>query len=116
MSAVEKKIPSYTYALIYYMSKMVFDRVENLETNINWDECVEAYFFGAEGELHIHSGDDGLLAHEFIEKDDMCIVKRKYYIEQNKFKTMGKTVTVCEYLEPDDDGQMCVVYKRLYAK
>lgn len=109
----KNKVPSYDYGLIYYMSSMVFDRISNIY-DIDWEECLEAYFFNEKGQLHIYREDDVLTAREFVETENLTVVEKKYELA-NSFKGLGSSVVVREYLEPDEDGQMYVAYKRMSA-
>lgn len=111
LEEAKNAVKSYDYGLIYYMSSMVFDAISNI-CEINWDECMEAYFFDKEGQLHIYRDEDVLTVQKFSEIETLAMVEKKYELA-NTFKELGDSVVVREYLEPDEDGQMYVAYKRL---
>lgn len=109
----KSKVMTYDYALIYYMSSMIFAPITDI-VDMNEEECLEAYFFNEKGQLHIYRNEDELTAREFTEEENLTVVEKKYGLA-NVFKGIGSAVIVREYLESDDDGQMYVAYKRLSA-
>ena len=81
----------------------------------DYSQCLEAFFFNKDEELHIYRDDDGELRGVITseEEQDVC-VDRYYKISPTKRITDGSILVKKEILEPDEDGQMCVVASRLY--
>lgn len=108
----KKNVSQYNYALIYQMSEVIFDKVENIPT-ILWDEIVEAYFFNEKGQLHIYNDGCELKAVEFDESScDMKKVEKIFDISR-KFAKIGSRIKIVEYLDNDEDGQIFVAYTRM---
>ena len=107
----KNSISEYEYALVYMMSEFIFDRVDKI-SGINWDECMEAYCFGENGQLHFYKEDDEMSVTEFEDTEDLKVVERRYSMA-SAFKGIGKNIVIKEYLEADEDGQTYVAYKRL---
>ena len=79
---------------------------------LDLSECIEAFFFDETGEIHIYHTEDGIRAMEYIEEADNTVIEKLY--ATNKYRGEGvQNVIVREYLEADEDGQMCVVFSRL---
>ncbi len=113
----------FDFALIYEFSDVMLFRInkENPDQdNINWDECLEVYLFNEDKQIHAYRRDGELVGKQLSDqelnmpeqKTNPEFVDRKYELD-NKFLGVGKTITVREYLAPDEDGQMHVVYTRL---
>ncbi len=101
-----------TNVLAYEMSKVVFGREKFSE--INWEECTEAYFFDESKQVHMFLSEDGWKAIVFEEKDQLSYVDKTNEI-LSKFKGEGKDIVRREYLAFDEDGQTYVAYTRLVA-
>ena len=113
MEDVKESYKNYPFALIYMMSDLVFAKTEELD-NILWDECLEARFFGKNGELHMFRN-DGIVTCRRIEEDGEVegeVLTDKYKLD-NRFQKYGKGVVVKRYLKYDDDGQAYVGLTRL---
>jgi len=112
--SVEEAVESakrYKYALIYEISDMYFGSTEAMKV-LDLSECIEAFFFDETGEIHIYHTEDGIRAMEYIEEADNTVIEKLY--ATNKYRGEGvQNVIVREYLEADEDGQMCVVFSRL---
>lgn len=110
----KKKITQFQYALIYMISELILKKTVDLN-QINWDECEEARFFSASGELHFFREDGNLQVVEISDnpdEDKMESMQKKYCLA-SRFRSLGKYVLVKEYLEYDADGQVHVVQTRL---
>lgn len=101
----------YEYALMYTLSAVLFGRVEEVLEQADWRECMEARFFNQAGELHLFDYNG--------RKKAVCVmdgqgeqIQREYELA-GIFQKCGKYLTVKEYLEPDEDGQMVTVMTRL---
>lgn len=107
------QIPTdYEYALLYMISEIILCRTEKLPP-IDWEECQEARFFSGDKELHIFEGDDGMQEVCVQDADEDIILIKEYELD-NKFRNIGKTVLVQEYLAFDEeDGQVRVEKTRL---
>lgn len=102
----------YEYALLYMISEIILCKTEKLPP-VEWEECQEARFFSEDKELHIFEGDDGM-QEAFVQDEDEDIVLIKEYELDGKFRNIGKTVLVQEYLVFDEeDGQVLVEQTRL---
>ena len=107
-------ITNYEYALVYMMSNVYLCKTQDLPT-IDWEECLEARFFSEEGELHIY-GEDGVLRAVKVMEDEETeknSIIKKYWINQGRFKGVGKYLIVQEYLDYDEDGQAVITLTRL---
>ena len=99
------------FALIYEISNVILERLENI-TEINWDECIEAYFFDNDTQIHIFDTEDGLQAVCFRESSDAESIDKEYDLS-GRYQNIGKRIKKREYLDYDDDGQVYVSYTRL---
>jgi hypothetical protein len=106
-------LSGYKYALVYMISEVILEETDKL-SEIDWEECKEAYFFDSKGQLHIYKNEEeeGFQVIEFV-SGKLSYVERKYALA-TKFNKTGKTVSVREYLDNDADGQSYVVYTSLY--
>ncbi len=101
----------YKYVLLYNMSSLVLDKAENVD-KIDWEECLEAYFFDETKMLHVFEYDGQLKAVE-VEDENPEHISLKKYVLQPKFGKLGKYLMVKEYLTYDEDGQVVVSLTRL---
>ena len=74
---------------------------------IHPNELLEARFFEPGREIRIFSRDSKLFAAELTEEPTDCYIEKT--IPLCNPKIFGAEITVRDYLEPDCDGQMCVV-------
>ncbi len=97
-------------ALIYSMSETILK--DSSPEDINWDECLEARFFNENEEYHfIKDGEEWNVVHITENNDDSELecIDRMYILSG-----YGKgSLFVREYLEADEDGQVCVKLTRL---
>ena len=109
------------YALLYKIESIDIVKISD-DVNIDalLDECYEARFFDEEREVRFwREDDDADMTGEFgaavIEEADagVCIRQDKKYVLANRYKGIGKSVIIRQYLLPDEDGQMCVMVTRL---
>lgn len=111
----KKLVQDFEYCLIYYYSNKYFGKVCNL-SEINWDECIEAYFFDTTGQMYMYESElSEMEVTVFNEEQGMeyNYIDRKYEIV-NVFKAeAGEYIIVREYLNIDEDGQTFVEYTRL---
>lgn len=115
LNEAKEKVQEYDYALIYYFSEKYFGTVEALD-QINWDECLEAYFFDEKGQMYVHAAETGeLTAVIFQEKQNESYeyIDRKYELANMYKWSLGSQVLIREYLAADKDGQTYVEYTRL---
>ncbi len=100
-------------AVIYYMSDTIVEK--NFSGDVDWDECLEARFFNETEEYHFYLEDTKWNVIHVVDSDEPSnyeCIKRKYPLRRAKY---GKgSFTVCEYLCPDSDGQMCIAVTRLF--
>ena len=111
----KKLVQDYEYALIYYYSEKYFGKVCNL-AEINWEECMEAYFFNKTGQMYIYESEFSEMEVTVFREEKGVVynyVDRKYEIA-NTFKAgTGDKIIVREYLNVDKDNQTFVEYTRL---
>ncbi len=135
-----EELRKYDYVILNLMSSFTFEKVEELEKglenrdgtllsldSIPWMECLEAWFFRKDTALHIFEGEDGLRAiriedaedtEEESADDDRAAVLNRFRISEHldcrkrRFDRFGKVLVVKEYLQADQDGQMCVSLTR----
>ena len=109
------------YALLYKIESIDLVKIsEGVNIEELLVECYEARFFDEEREVRIlRDDDDADMTGEFgaavIEEADagVCIRQDKKYVLANRYKGIGKSVIIRQYLLPDEDGQMCVMVTRL---
>ena len=103
------------YALLYMMSELVFCRGKDINLQeINFDECLEARFFGPEKEVHLFRNDDRWTAVVTEDKEDLDHIDRKYRLSKNHQNTgIGRELIVREYIGYDEDGQAYIEKTRL---
>lgn len=111
LEEAKKEIAHLKYALVYQYSKVIFERIENVE-NIAWDECVEAYFFDEKKQIHLYQYDNELQGICFEEKETADYIDKEYVLTE-QYRTVGTTLKKREYLDYDADGQVFVKYTRL---
>ena len=64
INTAKQKIKDYPYALLYMFSEVIL--LESLGLGeINWSECMEARFFGKDGELRFWRESGAMVAAEF---------------------------------------------------
>ncbi len=106
----KKSIRNYEYALIYYISDVVLERIKKI-TDINWNEVQEAYFFDKNGQLHFFDNGSGMKSVIFLPEKARYIEKE--YELANIYKSIGNKVVIREYFDCDDDGQSFIAYTAL---
>ncbi len=94
-------------ALIYSMSSTVLE--PDSDGNVDWEECFEARFFNPLEEYHFLKDGSEWKNYHITEEDgddETETIDRDYML----MKPIGdkETITVREYLQPDEDGQMTV--------
>ncbi|MCR5624798.1 MAG: hypothetical protein K6G11_06085 [Lachnospiraceae bacterium] len=110
---------AYKYALIYNISEIIFKECNDI-SEMDFNQCLEAYFFDKTGQIHLFRTDnDELKAIKITDEKDnevdenVVTVDREFEIEP-KWLGNNKTLVKREYLKADEDGQMCVTSCRLY--
>lgn len=106
-----ESIWNYKYALVYMISELKLCQTAYIG-EIDWEECLEARFFSEDKELHIFDGEDGKKAVEVKDDGKENIIEKKIQLD-NKFRNIGKFISVQEYLAYDKDGQVSVEITRL---
>ncbi len=107
------KLQEYEYALIYSISekKMI---PANQVTEADLDECIDARFFSASGELHIFSENDILkcvcVTDDGANTDDESV---RVIPLENRFDELNGKIGEKTYLAYDEDGQVYVQMTRL---
>ena len=111
---IKNKAATYEFALIYTYSSPKY-LGENNAGSIDWSELVDARFFGEEGELHVFRNEDNEL--EMVELSDSVeqenFNERFEDFERPLERGYGKSITIREYINFDEDGQAVVVCTRL---
>ncbi|KQC83995.1 hypothetical protein [Butyribacter intestini] len=111
----KKLVQDYEYALIYYYSEKYFGKICSL-AEINWEECLEAYFFNKTGQMHMYESESSEMEVTVFQEEQnnaYNYIDHKYEIA-NTFKAeTGDIVVVREYLNVDIDNQTFVEYTRL---
>ncbi len=110
---VKDSYMNYRYVLAYEFSEVKFG--ETAGTDVNWDECLEAYLIKDDMQLHVYLKDGELVADEFTETDADCKYADHTYIVREGVDLHGKSITVREYLDTDEDGQAYVSYSRIIS-
>lgn len=101
---------NYKYALVYMISELIFKETKEIG-QIKWEECQEAYFFDAAGQIHVFQNEEGTLSAScFTEPFEAKRVEHRYRLAK-----IPKVLKVYEYLEQDEDGQIVVTYTRLVS-
>ena len=108
---VKSQISNMKYALVYEISRVVFDKIDKIAT-INWDVCLEGYFFDDNMQIHVYDTEDGLKAVSFTEPEDAEFIDKEYDLS-GKYQSVGKVIKKREYFDYDEDGQVYVAYTRL---
>ena len=106
-----EKISEYQYALLYMISEVILNKTELLG-EINWEECTEARFFSEDKELHFFDVDGKKQAVAVSDEDGKDELVKEYELA-GKFRTIGSSVFVKEYIGYVEDGQANVVLTRL---
>mgnify|MGYP004496452399 FL=1 len=106
-----EKISEYQYALLYMISEVILNKTELLG-EINWEECMEARFFSEDKELHFFDVDGKKQAVAVSDEDGNDELVKEYELA-GKFRAIGSSVFVKEYIGYDEDGQANVVLTRL---
>lgn len=111
----KRLVQDYEYALIYYYSEKYFGKVCNL-AEINWEECMEAYFFNKTGQMYMYESESSEMEVTVFQEEKNTAynyVDRKYEIASAFKAKTGDKVIVREYLNVDIDNQTFVEYTRL---
>lgn len=98
---------NYPFAYIRRLSSVSFGRTPQ---PVDAEELIEARFFGPDGEIRVFQTEDGLKALLIREEPDEPYRDQAYEIANGKF---GKTMTVRNILDADEDGQYYVAATRL---
>ena len=108
---VEKKLVNpYEGALLYYISSV--ELYTSDVSTVNWKECSEARFFSNDGELRFFKNGEEWIVSEILDEEGDTYFDIRYELD-NRFKSVGRSVVIREYYEPDEDGQMVIVAKRI---
>ena len=111
--AIEKS-NHFPHALIYMMSDLLLLSSDNMESSdINYEEVLEARFFGKNGEIHLFSSDESISSVE-ISDEESEEVRDVWHPLEERFKSKGQLL-VRQYIAYDEDGQGYVVLTRCVA-
>ena len=96
------------WALVRRMSSVTLGPVP---AEIPLEDLLEAHFFSPDEEIRIFRGEDEeLRGVRLTEKEGETRILRTYVVAN---PALGKTITVCCHVQPDDDGQCSLVAPRL---
>lgn len=107
----ENMAQGYPYVLVRELSRLYLG--ETAQTDILWDELTEARFFNDTSELRIWEEDgqfSAVLLEDENEDETTCMEKSYNLAHKGLF---GKKLTVLEYFEYDEDGQLYRAATRL---
>lgn len=102
----------YNYGYLTYMSEVLLtdmngsDRKEYGST-VNWQELIEARFFGGKQELHIWREGDAFVGRRLTETGNADAVEMEVPLMRKFFPAGGKMV-IKKYIDYDEDGQAYV--------
>ena len=85
-------IKDYKYALVYMISDIYLCEVEQLPV-IDWEECLEAYFFSKTKMLHVFEYDGRLKAVEVEDENPEHISLKKYVLHPEVFEFVTETIS-----------------------
>lgn len=113
MEEALESISNYEHGLLYRISSVDIVSVAEMGA-LDTSDFQEAYFFDEKKQLHIYQADEGLAA-VMITDEEGCDEHTllKIYPITGKHNEKAKKVTVKEYLDFDEDGQVYVAYTRL---
>ncbi len=95
------------WALVRSLSAVVLGPVpEKIQT----EELMEARFFDSREEIRIFRSNGRLRAARLTEGPEDVVIRRTYAVENPEF---GKAITVCYFVEADEDGQCRLSSARL---
>lgn len=112
-----------SYALLYKIEKIELHKMnagEDIDALLM--ECYDARFFDENCEVHLlresvegecSAWSGAFVIEEPVSKPYVALDKVYTLDDQYQKTKIGKTVTVRQYLLPDEDGQMCVQATRL---
>lgn len=117
VEVAKKMIEGFDYALIYMISEVILKKIDKTDIveSINWEECEEARFFSENKEIHFFRENGKLQAVKTSDdknESKMDWMQKKYKLA-SKFRNLGRSVLVKEYLEYDEDGQVRIAQTRL---
>ena len=117
VEVAKKMIEGFDYALIYMISEVILKKIDKTDIveSINWEECEEARFFSENKEIHFFRENGKLQAVKTSDDQNeskMDCMQKKYELA-SKFRNLGRSVLVKEYLEYDEDGQVRIAQTRL---
>lgn len=96
------------YAIVHMISDMEMGNPRKL--SVNWDELIELHAFSDGEALHIFQAEAEQKALHIIDQgEEENTLIREYELRN------GQTLSVKEYLQPDEDGQAVTVYIRPFA-
>lgn len=101
----------YPYVLVRELSRVYLG--EASQVDIQWDEVTEVRFFDGQSELRIWREEKALTAVrlEDAQEDETTCVEWTYPLAHKG--AFGQALTVVEYLQYDEDGQMYRAATRL---
>lgn len=115
-------IGQYQFGLVYQLEKILLGTVEKIQSEIVWEECLEARFFSEEKELHIFDY-NGTYRAVCVEDEEKSNEEKssKYVLEGKQIKLSSQFheqsgfdfYKVKKYISYDEDGQAVVELTRL---
>ncbi len=110
--SAKEQIKEYEQGLVYYISST--EVIKPAQTEIVWEECLEARFFSDKSELRFfRDGSSWIVSMVSDDEGDRTI--DGIYKAAGRFSSVGEKVKIREYYEPDEDGQMILTVKRLVS-
>ena len=103
------RIREYSYSLIYMLDGIKVNREP--VSSVDWEECMEARFFGEKGELRIWRDGSDYQAAEVTQNGEY--INEDYEIAK-RYQDAGKKLSVRKYIDYDSDGQAFVKSTLLY--
>ncbi len=108
--SAKEQIKEYEQGLVYYISST--EVIKPVQDEIVWEECLEARFFSEKAELRFfRDGSSWIVSMASDEEGDTTVDE----IYEAARSSIGEKVKIREYYEPDEDGQMVLVAKRLVS-
>lgn len=101
INTAKQKIKDYPYALLYMFSEVLLSETTDLG-DVNWSECIEARFFGENGELRFWRESGSLVAATLSVQGETII---SGYALDGRYNSRWKDVIIKQFLDYDEDGQ-----------
>ena len=104
VESAKQEIRKYSYALLYMFGKVILTEVSAL-SELDWSDCLEARFFGDSGELRFWRESGDYVSAKYSGQGESITTE---YALDGRYKDRWKSVSVTQYLDYDEDGQVYV--------